>query len=229
MLHPAKPALLALFLCGCRPCAPSPATSDAPAVDTGASDTGGGTTVTVENATQKTTTVYVTFGSDSVVLPASWTFCAAPLSTFSCTFPLAPKAKQPLPAAGKYLNVTISFDAPATCGNTKAEVNVNNPNWYDVTDVSLVDGFSNFILIDANGTKLVTHGKSQNQKAFGVYPLGCDGCTTRVAPPCGFPSGPSSECKGGTQYKPDVPCQYQGPNKGGGGTIVVALIQPEPA
>lgn len=228
MLHPAKHALLALFLCGCRPCAPSPTAVDAP-VDTGAaSDTGGGTSVTVENATKKATTVYVTFGSDSVVLPASWTFCANS-TTFSCTFPLAPSSKQALPAAGKYLNITVSFDAPATCGNTKAELNVNNPNWFDVTDVSLVDGFSNFVIVDANGTKIIPHGKSGNEKAFGVYPLGCDGCTTRVAPPCGFPAGTSDGCKAGTQYKPDVPCQYQGPNKGGGGTILVSLVQPEPA
>jgi hypothetical protein len=142
---------------------------------------------------------------------------------------LQPKSSQELPTGGSYLNVTISFNSPATCGNTKAEVNVNNPSWYDVTDVSLVDGFSNFIVIDANGTKIVPHGKSGNEKAFGVYPLGCDACALRLNPPCGFPAGTKDGCKGGTQYKPDVPCQYQGPMKGGGGSIKVMLVDPVPA
>jgi len=31
------------------------------------------------------------------------------------------------------------------------------------------------------------------------------------------------------QYKPDVPCQYQGASMGGGAYISVALVKPEPA
>jgi hypothetical protein len=31
-------------------------------------------------------------------------------------------------------------------------------------------------------------------------------------------------CKAGTQYKPDVPCQYQGTVKGGGGAVTVTLL-----
>jgi len=221
--------ILATVLCGCHPCSPTPGPTraDAPAPDASA-DTAVGTSVTVENATAKDTVVFLAFGSDSVVLPSSWTFCP-PSSTLTCSFPLKAKTKQALPTGGSYLNVTISFDSPVTCGTTKAEVNANNPSWYDVTDISLVDGFSNFIVVDANGTKLFTRGKSNNEKSFGVYPLGCDACTSRLKPPCGFPAGTTTGCKTGTQYKPDVPCQYQGPTKGGGGSIVVALVQPEPA
>lgn len=222
-------SLLFVLALGCHPCAPSPSSGGDAASDSAPEASTPGTVVTVENATKASTTVYVTFGSDSKVLPSSWSFCRPGSTTFQCVFSLDAKTLRLLPTGGSYLNVTVSFGAAATCGNTKAEVNANNPSWYDVTDVSLVDGFSNFIVVDANGTKIVPHGKSGNEKAFGVYPLGCDGCAMRIAPPCGFAPGTRDGCKGGTQYKPDVPCQYQGPVKGGGGSILVSLVQPEPA
>lgn len=222
---PRGAALLFLAAGGCCPCNPGGGSGD-----TGASDVAPGTIVTIENATTKSTTAHLTFGSDSVALPSQegWSFCAT-TTQFSCTVVLSPGSKRILPLGGRYLNATVSFDAPATCGNTKAEVNANNPSWYDTTDVSLVDGFSNFIVVDANGTKIVLRGKSGNEDAFGVYPLGCDGCAIRLSPPCGFPAGTSKGCKGGTQFKPDVPCQYQGPSMGGGGFITVSLVEPVPA
>lgn len=187
--------------------------------------------VVVVNATDKDTTVYFAFGADSVVLPGAWSFCTA-TSALNCSFPLKHGSAKILPSAG-YLNVTITFDAAVGCGTTKAELNVNNPNWYDVVDVSLVDGYSNDILIDfsdAAGNKRLgpVLGKKGNEKNFGVFPLGCDICTARQNPPCGMTPG-SDGCKKGTQYNPDVPCQYQGATKGGGANIIVALVKPEPA
>lgn len=217
--------------CRCDRHHAAPAPAPPAIVDTGALDAAADappttTTVTVSNGTVSPTTVFVSFGSDSVV--TSWPFCTQ-LSKLSCQFPLKAHEKLELPLGGKYLNATFSFNAAVTCGVTKAELNVNNPQWYDIADVSLVDGFSNFVMVVANGTKLgPPHGKDQNEKVFGVFPLGCDTCTARTSPPCDFPTG-SKGCKSGTQYKPDVPCQYQGPRKGGGGTMDILLLQPEPA
>jgi hypothetical protein len=183
------------------------------------------TTVSVGNDTEADTTVYLAFGANSVVLPAStgWSFCA-PTSSLTCGFKLAAHQAQELPLAGQYLNVTIAFDAGVGCGSTKAELNVNNPAWYDTLDVSLVDGFSNKIAITSGSTKIGPPvGKNGNEKVFGVFPYGCDVCVARQAPPCGIPAG-GSGCKSGTQYKPDVACQYQGPTMGGGSIVRVALV-----
>jgi hypothetical protein len=187
------------------------------------------TMVVVENATDKQALVFVTFGADSAVRPTSgWKFCWPDDGPLLCRFSLASRAKQELPTGGKYLNATVTFDAPATCGSTKGEVNANNPAWYDTADVSLVDGFSNFVVVVANGTRIVPHGKTGNEKAFGVYPIGCDICVASQQPPCGMSPGKDG-CKAGTQYQPTVPCQYQGPTMGGGGLIQVMLVEPVPA
>lgn len=183
-------------------------------------------TASVLNNNGAATIVYVAFGADSSVLPAAWkSFCKAQ-SALNCSFPLAAGASQALPLAG-YLNATLSFGAPVTCGSTKAELNLNNPQWFDVTDVSLVDGYSNNVLIDvtdASGKHVLgpPKGKVGNSKVFGLFPLGCDICTARQSPPCGMSPG-KGDCKGGTQYKPDIVCQYQGATKGGGSTVKVVL------
>lgn len=175
----------------------------------------------VENKTSAATVVYVAFGSDSVV--RSWSFCT-PVHAGLCSFPLAGNKKQVLPLGGRYTNATISFGAPVTCGQTKAEVNLNNPSWYDIADVSLVDGFSNKVMVAANGTALgPPAGATGNEKAYGVYPLGCDICVAREGPPCGIPKG-TEGCKAGTQYKPAVPCQWQGSKMGGGSVVTVSLV-----
>lgn len=183
------------------------------------------TTVTVANDTKKDATVYLAFGANSVVLPSSpgWDFCAA-TSSLTCSFKLASREARELPLAGRLLNVSIAFDAGVGCGSTKAELNVNNPAWYDVVDVSLVDGYSNKIAIKSDSTEVGPPvGQTGNEAVFGVFPYGCDVCVARRSPPCGIPAG-GDGCKRGTQYKPDVPCQYQGPKMGGGSRVRVALV-----
>lgn len=186
----------------------------------------GSSTLSVYNGSESSVTVYVAFGSDSVVLPASWSFCTG--SGLNCQFSMAERSTQVLPLSGNYLNATMAFGSPVGCGATKAELNVNNPNWYDTLDVSLVDGYSNNILIevDDQGRRLVLgppRGKTGNEKVFGVFPYGCDCCTKRLAPPCGIPPG-GPGCKGGSQYNPDVPCQWQGSVMGGGSRVKVSLV-----
>ena len=184
------------------------------------------TTVTVGNDTGSDTTVYVAFGGGSAVLPTSpgWGFCAA-TSGLTCNFKLAAHATREMPLAGQFLNATLAFDAGVGCGSTKAELNVNNPAWYDVVDVSLVDGYSNRIAVTSDATKIGPPlGEEGNSHVFGVFPYGCDVCVARKAPPCGIPTGEKG-CKSGTQYKPDVPCQYQGPYMGGGSVVRVALVR----
>lgn len=179
----------------------------------------------------KKATVYVAFGADSKITADDWAFCTG--SGLTCNFPL--DGTRDLPTGGKYLNATLAFNQPVGCGVTKAELNVNNPAWYDVMDVSLVDGYSNNvkITITEKGDSLQTvlgppKGKTGNEDVFGVFPVGCDLCVQRGAPPCGIPKGPlhGDGCKAtGTQYDPKPPCQYQGATKGGGeSTIVVELV-----
>jgi len=181
------------------------------------------TSVTFRNKTLADATIYVSFGADSVIQAAAWSaFCTAS-APLNCMFTVAAGKEQVLPSAG-YLNVTLSAGQPVSCGSTKAEINVNHPGAFDVTDISLVDGFNAKMAIDMNGTILGPPvGKEGNEKVFGVYPLGCDICTARQSPPCGIPAG-GPGCKSGTQYKPDVPCQAQGPTVGGGGSVIVNLL-----
>jgi len=190
----------------------------------------GGTDVSVSNGKTTGTTVYVSFGADSAITAGDWSFCSG--SGLNCNFELAANTTKPLPnPEGQYLNATFSFDDPVGCGVTKAEVNVNNPSWYDILDVSLVDGYSNKVEISATPTgESATNlgppnGQTGNEEIFGVFPYGCDICVERQSPPCGIPTGKVG-CKAGTQYDPDPPCQYQGPNKGGGGLSVDVTLMP---
>ena len=183
-----------------------------------------GTQVTLTSPT--VTTVYLTFGSDSAIRAASWSSFFAVTAPLACNFVLTGSKTLPN-AAGAYLNMTLAFGAPVGCGVTKAELNVNNPKWYDTMDVSLVDGYSNTVEIDytppgGNTIKLAPNGQTDNAKALGVYPYGCDLCVENSMGTCGIPIG-SAGCKGGTQYNPDVACQYQGAVMSGGGTLAVIL------
>jgi hypothetical protein len=187
-----------------------------------------GTIVTLTNKAAPTT-VYIAFGADSAIQAADWATWCTTTSPLSCNFDLTGSQALPNPS-GKYLNMTVSFGAPATCGTTKAEVNVNNPNWYDTLDVSLVDGYSNKIQIDytpPTGSPVTTlgppNGPTGNEKVLGVFPYGCDICVARQSPPCGITPG-TEGCKSGSQYDPDVPCQFQGAAKGGGGIVEVILL-----
>jgi hypothetical protein len=213
---------LALVACS-KPLAPVPApVASASASALGA--TAGKSTVVVVNDTAAAATVYLAFGADSVVLPAAFPFCTSqPPAALSCSFQLGAKASQVLPLAGQYLNVTMAFNAPVNCGSTKAEVNVNNPAWYDTLDVSLVDGFSNGVEIQTGTVMLAAFKGTGNEKALGVFPLGCDICVARQHPPCGQTPGRDG-CKAGTQYAPAVPCQWQGAVKGGGTPVRVVLV-----
>lgn len=188
----------------------------------GASSSTHPTSLQVKNSTSEATTVYVSFGSDSKVTASDWDFCAG--TGLNCSFPLGAKGGKKLPVLD-YLNATFAFGQEVGCGVTKAEVNINNPSWYDILDVSLVDGFSNKIQINATPTgKKVIHlgpplGQTGNEKVLGVFPYGCDICVERQNPPCGIAKGKFG-CKKGTQYDPDVPCQWQGATKGGGNLSV---------
>ena len=186
-----------------------------------------GTDLSVENGLAVATTVHVAFGADSKVTADDWTFCTG--SGLVCSFALPAGKTKALPnASHAYLNATFSFDGPVGCGVTKAEVDVNNPKWYDTLDVSLVDGFSDKVQITAvaGGSTTVLgppNGKDGNEKVYGLFRLGCDVCVKRENPPCGISPGPQG-CKAGTQYDPDPPCQWQGPTKGGAGTAAIKLL-----
>jgi hypothetical protein len=212
------------------------ASSPDAATDANAAWDGGSGALSMVNLTSQPAVVAVAFGSDSVVGPPNWSFCTASTS-LNCQFTLLANASQHLPLVGQYLNATFVFesvvndagtDASVGCGTTKAELNVNNPNWYDIIDISLVDGYSTALgIIVANtldGGAVVNLGPvtsaSGNEKAFGVYPLGCDICVARQKPSCGRAPGSAGCKKGPDQYHPDVPCQYQGSVMGGGESIV---------
>jgi hypothetical protein len=187
--------------------------------------------LTAANHTKAPTVVKVSFGAVSAIKSADWKFCTA-TSPLNCHFTLPANASLVLPTLGLHLNATFSFGSEG-CGATKAEFDLNNPVWFDTYDVSLVDGYSNKIAITAtpigDGGAPITlgppNGKDGNEKVFGLFPYGCDVCVARQSPPCGIPSG-GAGCKAGTQYKPDVPCQYQGAVKGGGGAHVVFALEP---
>jgi hypothetical protein len=187
----------------------------------------------VENRTRSTVSVYASFGSDSVVGPQNWPFCAT-LDAGGCTFSLAPSAGQDLPTGGSYLNVTLSFNEAAGCQVSLGELNIGNPAWsQDTANISLVNGWNADIEIDvktdgATTTLGPTKGPVHNEAAFGVYPNGCDICVAKQQPPCGIepcgsPDGSpaSCGCKAGTQYNPTVPCQYSFQR---GSNATVALV-----
>jgi hypothetical protein len=184
--------------------------------------------LSVVNDTILDAVVFVAFGADSRVRSIDWAPFCVPTSAITCSIKLPARSTRILPTLGHYLNATIAFNASVGCGSTKAELNLNNPKWYDVADVSLVDGYSNKIAIsvtDPSGTKTLGPpvGKIGNEVIYGLFPLGCDVCTARHSPPCGMLPGKDG-CKAGTQYKPSVPCQHQGSVMGGGSTIRVALV-----
>ena len=211
--------LLVVFVSCSKHSAPAPATIEAAKPSA----------IKVENRSAEEVMVSVAFGADSVVLPATWSpFCSG--SGLTCQFKLGAHSNQGLPTGGAYLNATLAFSEKVGCGSTKAELNVNNPKWYNIVDISLVDGFSTSLVIEVTdpgadgGFKSHILGpvvsKSGNEKAFGVFPLGCDICVARQKPSCGMQPGKDG-CKAGPdQYHPDVPCQFQGSTIGGGQTTI---------
>ena len=207
------------------------------------------TQVSIVNQTANTATIYISFAADSAITQPQWaSFCTG--SGLTCQFTLAGNGgTQALPnPSGLFLNFTVAFNAPVGCGATKGEVNVNNPSWYDVLDVSLVDGYSNNVAIIATPTpgQAITlgppNGQNGNESVYGLYPYGCDVCVARCSPPCGISkSSPLlgcdascnncqgngvDGCKAGMQNSPTVPCQYQGAQLGGGGESVQVVLMP---
>lgn len=210
---------------------------------------GTGTQVTITNQSSADATVYISFYPTSQIGVADWqSFCTG--SGLNCQFPLAQGASQPLPNPnGKWLNFNAGFNNSGCTqnGTTLAEVNVNNPSFYDILDVSLVNGYNTNIKIVAtpNTGSAVTlgppNGMTGNETVYGVYPFGCDVCVARCSPPCGYPkSNPlncgnvagCADCQGngtdgchtGSQNQPTIPCQYQGAQFGGGGESVEVFL-----
>lgn len=106
----------------------------------GSSAYAGRALASVTNGTKQDAVVFVAFGADSAVVASDWVaFCHA-TSKLNCSFPIQSNSSTTLPLSGKYLNATFSFNGQG-CDATKAELNINNSKWYDVVDVSLVDGY----------------------------------------------------------------------------------------
>jgi hypothetical protein len=179
--------------------------------------------VAVQNKTDAATTVFVSFGGGSAI--TGWPFCKTVPS--GCSFPLPAHRTVGLPLGGKYLNATFAFGSAPACGQTVLEVNVNTSNQTDTANISLVNGYStpvSMTVVDSSGTHVLgpVHAATGNEKAFGVYPLGCDICIARSSPPCGIAPGNTGCKRGPDQYHPDVPCQYQGSS---GESVLLSLLQ----
>ena len=220
-------SLLCLFAMACHGCPPTPSQSDGASSDAGSSDAGSASTATIVNRSGVATTVYVSFGSNSQV--TGWPFCAD-AGGGQCSFLLAPDAGQPLPTGGQPANVTLAFDKLVSCGASLAEFNFAIPGWsQDTANISLVNGWNHDVEIDVPGAATLgpTQGADANADVFGVYPVACDICVSRSAPPCSFDAGGctapgSCGCKSGTQYDPAVPCQESFTP---GATVTVALVR----
>jgi hypothetical protein len=92
-----------------------------------------------------------------VLKPADVPFCKV-TGQLNCEFTLAANSSRDIPNPQvKYLNMALAFNAQVTCGSTKAEVLVNNPNWFDILDVSVVDGFNEKIQINLTPTAVPRH------------------------------------------------------------------------
>jgi hypothetical protein len=169
--------------------------------------------VRITNTQSVPARVYINFAADSVLKPTDLPFCEV-VGSLNCQFTLGVNSSQDIPnPQAKYFNMALSFNAPVTCGSTKAEVLVNNPKWFDVLDVSVVDGFNEKIQMNLTptGGQVIQLGppvgKLGNQKVFGVFPYACTICAGIKDAPCG--DAGKGECKLGTESKPDVLCQYQ--------------------
>ena len=163
-------------------------------------------TVRITNRQGTQAQVYINFAPDSVLKPADVPFCKV-TGPLNCEFTLGANCSLDIPnPQAKYLNMALAFNAQVTCGSTKAEVLVNNPNWFDVLDVSVVDGFNEKIQINLTPTSgSMTQlgppvGKLGNQKVFGVFPYGCKNCAGIKNAPCG--DAGSGECKSGRSPSP---------------------------
>jgi hypothetical protein len=229
MLRQTLAFLVVLFLVACPSptCPPAPDAAPVPAPEAAAEvapAVSSGTSVIVKNPGPDAVSVAVAFGSDSQV--TGFFFCN-PTGALTCSFKLDGKASRELPLAGGYLNATFVFNTSVGCGSTKAEINVNNPQWYNTVDISLVDGFSTPLTLvykDPSGSHTFSvSGKLGNERAPAVFPLGCDTCVARTKSACGMSPGKDG-CKAGTQFAPVPPCQFQGSTMSGRATTVEIVL-----
>ena len=193
---------------------------DGAALDYGTHD------VVLTNQQATAADVYITWQSDSAYGNSDWDACNGQAAPY-CKTSVPANSSVTIPnAVKKYLNLNVSFNKTTfgtsnQCGATLAEVNVNKPTWYAVMDVSVVNGFNEKIQINAGGTTLgPAVGETGNEKVFGVFPYGCDGCAKVLAPPCGDDG--DKECHAGTQSDPDPKCQYQMEESG---TVEIVLVK----
>jgi hypothetical protein len=175
--------------------------------------------VIVKNMQDKNAEVNVNFSSISEINKNSLgSLCdkRGTGSNLNCGFDLGPKEhKEITNPLFKMVSLSLAFNKPVSCGATKAELTVNAKT-DDVFDVSVVDGFNEKIamIFDSNTGNQIKlgppNGLTGNEKVYGVFPYGCDICAGRLTPPkaCGPYPPKNIGCKGGTESKPDVICQY---------------------
>jgi hypothetical protein len=185
-------------------------------------------TISLVNKQSSQAEVNINFGADSELNASDLAgFCDSTSIPLNCHLTLAGNSSKEIPNPNfKYVNLALAFNSPVTCGATKAEIIANNRKWFDIMDVSVVDGFNNQIEIRATPSGQATvilgppTGLSGNQTLFGVYPFACTQCAAILNPPCG--SNGAGECHAGTESNPNPPCQYQmNPDNG---TIKVILL-----
>ena len=188
----------------------------------------GNQTITIYNMTQNTITLYMVFqtGSGGYTLPDSfpgWTLTSNPLMITTSMAPSSPTQNPPpnpiplvvnFPCTTQYMPINITADGlPQTgCSVTQFELNLcagGGPTYQDTIDISLVNGFNypGEIKPDS-GNPIMVCCPTPNSTNPGVFPYGCDICTAQ-SPNGGSPCPTTNpDCKSGTQYNPDVPCQY---------------------
>lgn len=83
----------------------------------------------------------------------------------------------------KCQNITLTFQAGmgSQCGNTQAEIFLGSDS--STYDVSLVNGFNKMATISADQSPSIT-ANSSSALGNGIYPYGCDTCTSRTNSPC---------------------------------------------
>jgi len=108
-------------------------------------------TISLVNNQSSAAEVNINFGADSELNARDLAgFCDSISEPLHCHLTLAGNSSKEIPNPDfKYVNLALAFNGAVNCGSTKAEVIANNPHWFDIMDVSVVDGFSNKIEMDA--------------------------------------------------------------------------------
>lgn len=179
----------------------------------------GSQTITIYNQTGHAITLWMVFqpGSGGYSLPGSfpgWSMDPGG-NPYLITTSLAAAGNLVVnfPCTTQYMPINITADAyPQTgCSVTQFELNLcagGGPTYTDTYDISLVNGFNypGEIKPDS-GTPIMVCCPQPNKTNPGVFPWGCDICTAQ-SPSGGSPCPTTyNDCKAGTQYNPDPPCQ----------------------